>query len=95
MTVEQTKPPLATEMAQGFWQIATNKLVVKRATRIALIVGTILAIINHGDRMLFGDMTMGSAFKIVLTYFVPYSVSTYSAVQSIRERQLIEGNTRK
>ena len=95
MTVEQTNPSLATETAQSFWQIATNKLVVKRATRIALIVGTILAIINHGDRLLFGDMTMGAAFKIVLTYFVPYSVSTYSAVQSIRERQLIEGRRDK
>ena len=90
MSVEQAKEPLAAKPEQGFWQIATNKLVVKRATRIALIVGTILAIINHGDRILFGDMNLGAAFKILLTYFVPYSVSSYSSVLAIRERDLVQ-----
>ena len=44
----------------------------------ALLVGTILNLINQGDGLL------GSApinwIKIILTYFVPYAVSTYGAV---------------
>lgn len=74
----------------GFFAIATNRLVVRRATRIALIVGTILALINHGDRMFWGSFDFASAFKILLTYFVPYSVSTYSSVLAIRENSVTQ-----
>ncbi|CAN0586260.1 unnamed protein product [Ectocarpus sp. 12 AP-2014] len=69
----------------GFWQIAFSTPVAKRATRIALIVGTIIAAINHGDRMLLANIDLATVFKIMLTYCVPYSVSTYSSVLAIRE----------
>ena len=70
----------------SFWQIALSRPVVRRATRVALIVGVILAAINHGDRILRGEIDVGAAFKIALTFCVPYAVSTYSAVLAIRER---------
>lgn len=69
----------------GFWTIATSGPVVKRATRIALIVGTVLAVINHGDRLLSGNIDTAAFLKILLTYFVPYSVSSYSSILAIRE----------
>ena len=59
---------------------------VRRATRVALIVGIILAAINHGDRLLQGDIDLNAALKIALTFCVPYAVSTYSAVAAIREK---------
>ncbi|MGJ8625193.1 MAG: nitrate/nitrite transporter NrtS [Yoonia sp.] len=68
-----------------FWQIASSKPVVKRAARIALIVGTILAFINHGDRLLHLDFDFGMVARIVLTFCVPYAVSTYSSVLALRE----------
>ncbi len=74
----------------GFWQIAISRQVVRRATRIALIVGTVLAAINHGDRLLSGDIDLIIALKILLTYCVPYSVSTYSSVLAIRENSITE-----
>ncbi|MBI5263493.1 MAG: nitrate/nitrite transporter NrtS [Bradyrhizobium sp.] len=49
-----------------------------RSTYVALVVGTILNLINQGDA-LFGAMSINWT-KIVLTYFVPYAVSTYGAV---------------
>lgn len=70
----------------GFWEIAFSRLVVKRAVRIALVVGTILAVINHGDRIFQGDINLTVALKVLLTFFVPYSVSTYSSVLAIREK---------
>ena len=70
----------------GFLWLATRPSVVQRATKIALIVGTVLAFINHGDRLLTLSISFGDLIKIVLTYFVPYSVSTYSSVQALRER---------
>lgn len=69
-----------------FWRIATEKSVVKRATRIGLIVGNVIALINHGDRMIQGTMDGLAWFKCVLTFLVPYSVSTYSSVMAVRDR---------
>jgi hypothetical protein len=52
--------------------------VPRRSLLVALIVGTILNLINQGDALLAGgpiDWT-----KILLTFSVPYCVSTYGAV---------------
>ena len=47
---------------------------------VALVVGTILNLINQGDALLGG--TAVSWGKIILTYIVPYAVCTYGAVSS-------------
>ncbi len=49
-----------------------------RSFYVALVVGTILNLINQGDA-LFGPAQM-NWIKIVLTYMIPYAVSTYGAV---------------
>ena len=59
----------------------------KRATRVALIVGTVLVLINHGDALLQGQLDWVRAVKIVLTYMVPYMVSTHSAVAATLDGQ--------
>ena len=69
-----------------FFAIALSRGVVLRATRVALIVGTMLAVINHGDRILALSLTGGNVLQILLTYLVPYAVSTWSAVGAVRER---------
>jgi hypothetical protein len=60
--------------------------VPRRSLAVALIVGTVLNLINQGD-VLFGgehiDLT-----KIVLTYAVPYCVATYGAVSYRMSRPL-------
>lgn len=70
----------------GVWSIATDRSVVVRAARIACVVGIVLALINHGDTVLSGKIDLATFAKIVLTFFVPYSVSTYSSVLAVRER---------
>ena len=52
----------------------------KRALKIALIVGTILAAINYGDKILAQEMAGRDWLKLMLTYVVPYCVSLYSAL---------------
>ena len=69
---------------QGFFFLARSRPVVLRAVKVALIVGTILALINHGDKILAMTLTGSIIFKIALTYLVPYSVSTWSAVRAIQ-----------
>lgn len=58
----------------------------RSAMRVAAIVGTILFGINQADVVLTGRLTPLVAFKSALTYLVPFSVSTYSALRINRLR---------
>ena len=69
----------------SFLNLALRKSVIRRAMKIALIVGCILALINHGDRIIFQDMKSVDWFKILLTFCVPYCVSTVSSVLAIKQ----------
>ena len=53
-----------------------------RALKIALVVGTVLAVINHGDAILGATMTTNAWVKVLLTFCVPYGVSWYLAVKA-------------
>jgi hypothetical protein len=55
--------------------------VFRRAAQVAAVVGTVLFIINQLDIVLAGHVTALVVAKILLTYLVPFSVSTYSALQ--------------
>jgi len=50
----------------------------RRSLYVALVVGTILNLINQGDALL--GQTDLNVMKMMLTYFVPYAVCTYGAV---------------
>lgn len=65
-------------------RVALTKSVVIRALKLALIVGTILAAINHGDKVFANALNTADVVKILITYFVPYCVSTISSVGAIR-----------
>lgn len=52
--------------------------IVRRSLVIAVIVGTILNFINQGDALVSGGPVV--AWKLALTYCVPYCVATYGAV---------------
>ncbi|MGJ8686078.1 MAG: nitrate/nitrite transporter NrtS [Spongiibacteraceae bacterium] len=62
--------------------LARRPDIVSRSVKVGLFVGTILALINHGERLLSLDLDATASLKIALTYLVPYSVSTWSAVQT-------------
>ena len=60
------------------WHYATTGGIPVRSLVVAVVVGTILNLINQGDTLL--DNGPVNWLKISLTYFVPYCVSTYGAV---------------
>ena len=64
-------------------KIARRPEIVIRSLKIAAVVGTILALINYLDVILAGALKSGDVFKIMLTYLVPYCVSTYAAVGTV------------
>ncbi|MDC0227326.1 nitrate/nitrite transporter NrtS [Alphaproteobacteria bacterium] len=70
-------------------EIVTRADVLIRALKMASIVGVVLAIINHGDHILLGTMTATNWIKILITFCVPFCVSTISSVLAIRREQNI------
>ncbi|TDJ41242.1 MAG: phosphoenolpyruvate protein kinase [Gammaproteobacteria bacterium] len=64
--------------------MATRGDIVSRASRTALVVGTLLIAINYGDALIGGTVSMWQGLKMALTVFVPYGVSTYSSVGALR-----------
>jgi hypothetical protein len=61
--------------------------IFRRAILTSLLVGTILAAINHGLEIVKLDVDADRLFRICLTYLVPYCVATYSAtMQELRHR---------
>ncbi len=63
-----------------------SKPVASRAVKVALIVGIILAFINHGGVILSGSITSECWIKMLLTCFVPYTVSSVTATLNIMEQ---------
>jgi hypothetical protein len=74
-------------MNAGPWNARTWKRVClcaisdgvpRRSFHLALVVGTVLNLINQGD-VLLGAASI-NWLKLILTYCVPYAVCTYGAV---------------
>ena len=65
--------------------VAFSKKVAKRAVIVAIIVGTILAFINHGDQIISGDLTTDCWIKMTATCFVPFTVSIVTAALTALE----------
>ena len=66
---------------------AVSDGIPRRSLYIALVVGTVLNLINQGDVILgVGHINW---LKVILTYFVPYAVCTYGAVSAHARLSLI------
>jgi len=63
-----------------FFQIAMSRHIVINALKIALVVGSLLNLVNQGGNMLHG-VTI-SWLQLILNYLVPYCVASYSAAKN-------------
>lgn len=61
--------------------IMCRRHVALAALKVSLVVGTILNLVNQGDRLLNGEALKWG--QIALNYFVPYCVSSYSAARAV------------
>ena len=66
-------------------QLAFGDGTPKKAFFTALVGGSILTGINHGDMILSGEYP--NWLKVLLTYCVPYSVTTWGAITGKLTRQ--------
>ncbi len=75
-------PPTAKD-PESWATLALGHGVPRRSFMVALVVGTILNLINQGDA-LWGSADI-DGLKLGLTYAVPYFVATYGAVTAYRQ----------
>ena len=65
-----------------FFTVATEREVVATSAKVALVVGSILGLINYADRIFLSyDMHPLDWVKLAVTYCVPYCVATYGAAK--------------
>ena len=65
-------------MLRKLWRLATTDGVPLRSLVMAMLIGTLLTLINQYDALL--GHTALNWYKAGLTYCVPYFVATYGAV---------------
>jgi hypothetical protein len=71
----------------AFFSAAADKRTVVTSIKVALVVGTVLALINYGDRVFVRhDMRLLDWIKLAVTYVVPYCVATYGAARFASKR---------
>lgn len=69
----------AAERLRIFARYAGERACVLRSIEVALVVGTVLALINHYQSVLAGSVGTVELLQILVTYLVPYSVATFGA----------------
>ena len=65
---------------QIFFTILCDRELLTKSLKIAIIVGTILNIINQSEAIFSLDFHSIDYVKSLLTYMVPFLVSTYTAI---------------
>ena len=62
-----------------------HRPMVNKSLTAAVVVGTVLTLLNQGDLLLAGQWNAAMYWKIPLTYCVPFCVATYGALTASRK----------
>lgn len=63
-----------------------NKKNITTALLVAVIVGTVLNIINSYEVFVDGTFTGKNVIRIMLTYITPFCVSLYSSTKASKQK---------
>jgi hypothetical protein len=58
----------------------------RTASRVALVVGTILSVVNQGSVIIDGDASLGTWVRVAFNYAVPFVVSSIGYLAPFRLR---------
>lgn len=75
--------------ARAFVAILSERDTLVHSLRTALIIGTILALINHGADILSGQVSARWVVPMLVTYLVPFSVATYGQIHGKHQRDVL------
>jgi len=68
----------------SFWQAFFMPSTIKRGIKVGLLVGTVLLLVNQHVILFSGHLP--PLWEIILTYLVPYSVSSHATAANISEQ---------
>jgi hypothetical protein len=71
---------------QPFWLKRATPQTYSTAFRVALIIGSVLFLKNHGEALIKGKMNRTRWVSAVLTYCVPFGVSLHGQCQRNTDR---------
>lgn len=66
---------------------ARTRSIQMSGLKVALVVGTLLNLINQGQHCVAGDWDSLSLPKLLLTFCVPYCVAVYAGTQAKRQKE--------
>ncbi|MFA5885127.1 MAG: nitrate/nitrite transporter NrtS [Acidimicrobiia bacterium] len=58
---------------------------VRTGVRVALVVGTVLSLVNQGQTIANGSATVGTWVRVAVNYMVPFLVSSYGFLAGCRD----------
>ena len=76
------------------WRSAGRPAVFRRCSVVALVVGTLLSLLNQGDLILAGAFDRVVALRILGNYLIPFIVGNLGAMTSLPARQREPGHDR-
>ena len=65
----------------------SDRRMLRRSVLIAIVVGSILILINQGPDLFKGDFSLNLAWKIPLTYLVPFCVASWGSLANVYLRR--------
>lgn len=74
------------EFCFDLWRSARRPGILRRCATIAVVVGTILTVVNQGDVILAGRLDPTLWWKIPANYLVPFVVSNLGSMSSLPRR---------
>jgi hypothetical protein len=68
-----------------------DPLAMRRTITVALIVGTLLTLVNQGARLAAGDVDAATAARVAASYLIPWCVSSAGFISARRTRGRAHG----
>ena len=74
----------ASDIVKCLFCAVRHMSMVRRSLKVAVVVGTVLTLLNQGDTIFSGAWPNALYWKIPLTYCVPFLVATFGALTNVR-----------
>lgn len=82
------QPPPTDQLAWSTWPQACWLVLVGRtrrpALRVALVVGSLLSLVNQTGALLDGHLSPGTVARMVANFAIPYAVSSIGLLSAYR-----------
>jgi hypothetical protein len=86
MTVDEPSSVTWTTLAEAL-RLFVRGATLRAGVPVSLVVGTILSIVNQGDKVVGGTATTSTWIRIGVNYLVPFLVSSYGFLAACREHR--------